>query len=267
MKRRLLIAGLLAAGALDAQWLHYPTPGLPRLADGKANLKAPAPRAADGKPDFSGLWLQEHDRPCPPGGCADFQASEQFYDMGYGMPGGLPYQPWAAEIVKKRTASNGLNDPDTLCVPHGIIKAHTVDLLRKMIQVPGLLAILNERNASYRQIFTDGRALPADMLPTWNGYSTGRWEGDTLVVRTEGFRDGMWLDRNGTPMSDAAKITEKFRRPNFGTLEVEVTVDDPKVFTKPWATTLRQTLQPDTELLDYICLENEKDIPHLFDKK
>jgi hypothetical protein len=266
--RLLQIAALAMFGGsvLYAQWLDYPTPGLPRLPNGKANLKAPAPRTADGKPDFSGLWLKERDRPCAPGGCIDFQASEHFWDMGYGIPGGLPYQSWAAEVVKKRTASNGLEDPDTICVPQGIIKAHTVDLLRKMIQVPGLIVILNERNAAYRQIFTDGRPLPQDPQPTWNGYSTGHWEGDTLVVQTEGFRDGMWLDRNGSPMSDAAKITEKFRRLDFGTLEVEITVDDPKVYTKPWTTKLREILQPDTELLDYICLENEKDIPHLFAK-
>jgi hypothetical protein len=258
---------IFATGLLSAQWLTYPTPGIPRLPNGKANLKAPAPRTADGKPDFSGLWLQEHDRPCAPGGCQDFQASEQFWDMGYGMPGGLPYQPWAAKIVKERTESNGLEDPDTTCVPQGIIKAHTVDLLRKMIQLPGLIVILNERNAAYRQIFTDGRPLPADMLPTYNGYSTGHWEGDTLVVQSAGFRDQMWLDRNGSPVSDAAKITEKFRRLDFGTLEVEVTVDDPKVYTKPWTTKLRQIFQPDTDMIDYICLENEKDIPHLFEKK
>lgn len=267
---RHLLCAFLAAGiwatSAEGQWLKYPTPGVPRLANGKPKMNAPAPRGADGKPDFSGIWLQNHDKPCPPGGCLDFQASQQFSDIGYGIPGGLPYQPWAAELVKNRIANIGKDDPDTTCVPQGVIKLHTIDLLRKIIQVPGLIAILNERNASYRQIFTDGRPLEADPQPTWNGYSSGKWEGDVLVVQTNGFRDGMWLDRNGSPMTAAARMTERFRRPNYGRLEVDVTVDDPKAYTKPWTAKLIQILQVDTDLLDYICLENEKDLTHMVGK-
>jgi len=137
---------------------------------------------------------------------------------------------------------------------------------KKIAHTPGLVAILYEYNASYRQILTDGRPLPADPNPSWNGYSTGKWEGDTLVVETAGFRDGLWLDISGRPMSDAAKITERFRRPNFGNLEIEMTVDDPKTYTKPWTVKLKLTIKLDTDLLDYVCLENEKDIQHMVPK-
>jgi len=149
------------------------------------------------------------------------------------------------------------------CYPPGMVRLETFPLFRKMIQIPGLLVILNEHNASYRQIFTDGRPLPADPNPSWNGYSSAKWEGDTLVVQTVGFRDGLWLDTGGSPLTDAAKVTEKFRRLNFGTLEIELTVDDAKAYTKPWSIKVTQIIAPDTELLDYICLENERDVQHL----
>jgi hypothetical protein len=132
-----------------------------------------------------------------------------------------------------------------------------------VIQTPALVTILNEQNVWYRQIMTDGRPLPVDPLPTWNGYSVGRWAGDTLVVQSNGFRDGIWLDANGSPMTDAAKITERFRRPNFGTLEVAITVDDRKAYTRPWTATLKQTIVVDSDLLDYVCQENERDLAHL----
>jgi hypothetical protein len=134
------------------------------------------------------------------------------------------------------------------------------------VQVPGLVVFLTERNASYRQIFTDGRPLPEDPNPSWDGYSTGRWDGDTLIVETIGFRDGQWLDRAGSPLTSAASMTEKFRRPNYGTLEIELTVNDPKAYTRPWTIPLKQSLALNTELLDYICLENEKDETHLVAK-
>jgi len=137
---------------------------------------------------------------------------------------------------------------------------------RKMIQVPGLLLILLERNTEYRQIFTDGRPLPADPQPGYNGYSVGKWDGDTLVVESIGFKDGLWLDISGTPLTDAAKVTERFRRPNFGTLEIAVTVDDPKAYTKPWSIMVNQTIALDTDMLEFVCQENEKDVPHLVGK-
>jgi hypothetical protein len=258
---------------LVAQWLNYPTPGIPRLADGKPNLAAPAPRTPDGKPDLGGIW----GLPCPIGNavqggftgqpnvyCAtEIAIPPEFGNIGQSIKNGLPYQPWAAELVKKTRAANRPNDPMTRCLPPGIVRLEVFPLFRKMIQVPGLLVILNEQNASYRQIFTDGRPLPVDPNPSWNGYSSGKWEGDTLVVQTTGFRDALWLDTGGSPLTDAARITERFRRVNYGTLEIELTIDDPKAYTKPWTIKVTQILAPDTELLDYICLENEKDVVHL----
>ncbi|HEY6343707.1 MAG TPA: hypothetical protein VIY49_19615 [Bryobacteraceae bacterium] len=250
-----------------AQWLNYPTAGVPKNADGSANPNAPAPRMGDGKPDLSGLWGNY----CQSGGktvlCApEIAVPQVFGDIGRGVKGGLPYQPWAAELVKERKAKNGMDDPTTHCLPGGIAKLHTSALLRKIVQVPGLVVFLTERNASYRQIFTDGRPLPEDPNPSWNGYSTGRWDGDTLIVETIGFRDGQWLDRAGSPLTSAASMTEKFRRPNYGTLEIELTVNDPKAYTRPWTIPLKQSLALNTELLDYICLENEKDETHLVGK-
>jgi hypothetical protein len=247
---------------LGAQWLGYPTAGVPRTADGKPNLSAPTPRTADGNPDFSGTWDVEHDRECPPGGCVDFPVTQSFGNIGWSLKDGLPFQPWAAELAKSRKASLRKDDPLSHCLPIGILELHTIPFYRKMIHVPGLLLILHEYNASYRQIFTDGRPQPADPQPGWNGYSSAKWDGDTLVVKTTGFRDGIWLDTGGDPITDAATVTERFRRVNYGHLEVEVTVDDPKAYTKPWTIKLNQFLQLNTDLLDYICLENEKDISH-----
>jgi hypothetical protein len=255
---------VLVAAAASAQWLNYPTAGVPKNADGSPNLNAPAPRTSDGKPDLSGLWGNY----CQSGGktvmCApEIAVPPVFGDIGRGVKGGLPYQPWAAELVKARKAANGKDDPTTHCLPGGISKLHTSALLRKIVQAPGLIVFLTERNASYRQIFTDGRALPADPNPSWNGYSTGRWEGDALVVESNGFGDGQWLDRAGSPLTGAATMTERFRRPNYGTLEIELTVNDPKAYTRPWTIPLKQSIVLNTELLDYICLENEKDASHL----
>ncbi|MBV8902370.1 MAG: hypothetical protein JOZ22_01945 [Acidobacteriia bacterium] len=247
---------------LGAQWLRYPTPGVPKTSTGAPNLSAPPPRTSEGKPDLSGIWAPEKNRPCPPGGCDDMQIPYEFLDIGWSLKGGLPYQPWAAGLVRTRKAEAGIEDPTTHCLPGGVVKVYTTPLLHKIVQTPGLILILSERDASYRQIFTDGRPLPADPQPSWNGYSTGKWEGDKLVIETSGFRDGLWLDRNGSPLTDAAKMTERLYRPSYGKLEVEISVDDPKAYTKPWTVKLNQLLVLDTELLDYICLENEKDVPH-----
>ncbi len=261
------------AQPLVAQWLNYPAPGIPRLADGRPNVAAPAPRTSDGKPDLSGIWGLY----CPKGNavqggfngqpnvyCAtEIAIPPEFANIGQSIPGGLPYQPWAADLVKKTRAANRPNDPLSRCLPPGIIRLEVFPLFRKMIQVPGLVAILNEQNASYRQIFTDGRPLPADPNPSFNGYSSGKWDGDTLVVQTTGFRDGLWLDTGGSPLTDAARVTERFRRMNYGTLEIELTVDDPKAYTKPWTIKVNHIIAPDTELLDYICAENERDVQHL----
>ena len=265
-----IVTGILAmmcavsfSASLSAQWLKYPTPGVPKTADGKPDLEAPAPRAADGKPDLSGIWDIEHNRPCPPGGCADMEVGQEFVDIGWSLHGGLPYQSWAADLRKARIQNNGKDDPSSHCLPRGALRSHTTPLLRKVVQVPGLIVFLQESNASYRQIFTDGRPLPAIEQPTFNGYSAGRWEGDMLVVETAGFKDGMWLDRSGSSMTDAARMTERFKRVNYGRLEIELTLDDRKAYTAPWTVKLTHHLVLDTELLDYICLENEKSVAHM----
>jgi hypothetical protein len=231
------------------------------LANGKPNLSAPAPRAADGKPDLSGIWQLE--AKCPPDGCADYPAGPEFLDFGARLEGGLPYQPWAADLVKQRSALFGRDDPVAFCRPAGALRILTFPPPRKVIQLPGLVLILSERDVTYRQLFADGRPLPKDPEPTFNGYSTGKWFGETFVVDTHGFRDGIWIDRKGSPMTDAARVTERFRRVNYGRLEIEVTVDDPKAYTRPWTVKLNQTILLDTELLDYFCLDNEKDAKHL----
>lgn len=261
-----LIALLLAAGvSVTAQWLNYPTRGVPRTLDGKPDLTAPAPRGPDGKPDFSGIW-QLQARPCGPEGCGDYPAAAEFLNFGAALPGGLPYQPWAATLVKERTAQLGRDDPVGFCKPAGALRILTFPPYRKFLQLPDLFVILSERDVTYRQIFMDGRQLPDDPTPTPNGYSIGRWDGDALVVTSQGFRDGTWIDRNGSPMSDVAKLTERFRRVNYGRVEIDVTVDDSKVYTKPWTVTLVQQIVLDTELLDYHCTDNERDAKHMVGK-
>jgi len=277
-QRLLVVFALLSAGA-HAQWLKHPTPGIPRTSDGNPDLSAPAPRTADGKPDLSGIWEDDNGKPwriCPEGRCEEpsppqegpnpLASSVGWVNFGARLPGGLPYQPWAAEAVKQRKVDYGKDDPPTHCMPLGTPRMLVDPLYRKFVQTPGLLVILNERDAGYRQIFTDGRPLPQDPQPSWNGYSTGKWEGDTLVVQTNGLRDGIWLDRNGSPLTDAAKLTERFRRVNYGTMEIEVSIDDPKAYTKPWTVRVIEYIVLNTELLDSLCLENEKDAGHLVGK-
>jgi hypothetical protein len=261
------LAALLAPGPAAAQWLNYPTAGVPKRPDGSPNLNAPAPRMADGKPDLSGIWTMM----CPSAGrlvmcLPETYVSREFADVGRGLEGGLPYQNWAADSVKARRAENGKDDPFTHCLPGTPARIHTVPFLRKIVQTPGLLLFLSEANASYRQVFTDGRPLPENPNPSWNGYSTGHWNGDTMVVETNGFVDGQWLDRWGSPLTDKARMTERFRRVNYGTLEIELSVDDAKAYTKPWTVILSQSIVLNSDLMDWICLENEKDFPHLVGK-
>ena len=182
------------------------------------------------------------------------------------LPGGLPFQPWAAELRKQRLAENSKDHPDAHCLPLHPVQLHSHPQPRKIIQSPGEVVIIYEANDGLRQIFTDGRPLPVDPQPWWFGYSTGKWNGDTLVVETIGFRDMMWLDEEGTVITTAGKITERFRRLNYGTLEIEITVDDPKAFTKPWTVKLSQRLMPDTELIEFVCQENNRSVPHLVGK-
>jgi len=256
----LIVVPVIAGG----QWLHYPTADAPRKPDGSPDLTAPTPRLPDGKPDFSGIWHTARRLPCTPEisrfvPCGlEIGGSPLALNLGLDMPGGLPYQPWAAEAVKKRTAENSVDDPHVRCLPDNPPRAWVLPHLIKAVHTPKLLILLYEVNAMYRQVFIDGRALPEDPTPAWNGYSTARWDGDTLVIQTTGFREDLWIDMNGSPMSDAAKMTERIRRPNYGTLELEITVDDPKVYTRPWTVKMTQSIEVDTELIDEFCLENEK---------
>lgn len=249
--------------AVFAQWLDYPTPAVPRTPDGKPNLSAPAPRTANGKPDLSGMWGWKTIGPPCGARCTDLQISWEFLNIARNLKGGLPYQPWAAELVNKRKADKAKDDPNVRCMPRGALRIWTDDYYKRIFEAPDRVIVLTERNMQYRQIFTDGRPLPVDPNPTWNGYSTAKWDGDTLVVQTIGFRDDLWLDANGNPLTNTGKMTEKIRRPNFGTLQIEITIDDPKNYTAPWTITMNQPIVFDSELLDYYCLENERDAVHM----
>jgi hypothetical protein len=267
---RLLLAAIVLAAAtatVAAQWSTVPAAGVPTNADGSPNLTAPAPRMADGRPDLSGVWRPDRNQQCPADGCPDNQMSEQFLDLGWRMPGGLPYQPWAAERVKARMARAGSDDPTSHCFPGGLVRLHTYPAYNKIVQTPALLVILSERETTYRQIFLDGRLLPKDPLPTWKGYSVGRWDGDTLVVESSGFRgDDLWLDRKGSPLTDAATITERMRRVNYGRLETQLTVTDLKAYTRAFTVTLNEYLEPGAELMDFVCLENDSSGPGFLGK-
>jgi hypothetical protein len=242
--------GLASAGIpLAAQWVHYPTAGIPRTKDGKPNLTAAAPRTSEGRPDFSGIWEAPSDK----------------YLVNIAADGALPMQPWAAKLYQERQENNGIDRPSGRCLPHSVTDFDAHPMPRKVIQTPGLLTMLYESYHSYRQIFTDGRPLPEQPEPAWFGYSVGKWEGDTLVVNTIGVNEKTWLDDGGHPHSDAMHIVERFRRPDFGHMEVKITIDDPKAYTKPWTVTIPWVLLADTELLDWVC-ENEKDISHLVGK-
>jgi hypothetical protein len=250
---------------LCAQWLNYPTPGVPRTADGKPDLNAPAPRTADGKPDLSGMWGWTTIGPPCGAQCNDLQIGWEFLNIAHSLKGGLPYTPWAAELVKKRKARGAVDDPNVRCMPRGALRIWTDDYYKRILETPGRVIILTERNMQYRQIFTDGRQLPDDRNPTWNGYSTAHWDGDTLVVETLGFRDDLWLDSDGNPLTNSGKVIERISRPNYGTLQVQFTVEDPKAYTKPWTVTMKQPLVLNSELIDYYCLEDEKDYHHMVD--
>jgi hypothetical protein len=261
---------LVLASSPAAQWPAYKVPGVPRTADGHVDLSAPTPRAPDGKPDLTGIWqnFRKPDQKVQSVNAAFFNEPvptliNEFRDVGSGMPGGLPLQPWAAQLKKERMARNSMDNPDAHCLPLGIMQLHTHVDPRRILQTPQLIAILYEANYGLRQIYVDGRPAPDnDPQPWWYGYSRGRWDGDTLVVETTNIRDGGWLDINGSPLTEAARITERFRRPDYGHLEIAVTVDDPKAYTRPWTVTITQRIMVDTEMMEFICNENEKSSKH-----
>jgi hypothetical protein len=270
-----VLGTLGGAGAAGAQWIKYPSPGAPRTASGEIDLSAATPRLANGRPDLSGVWMTAQpacvvrglmplselrklnplSRTCP-ARTASF--SRYSVNLGIDMPDGLPYQPWLAKLVDERTANQAIDDPHIRCLPDHFVRAYGLPHYVKFVQTPNLLVMLNEYNGVYRQIFTDGRPLPENPNPAWQGYSTATWDGDVLVVDSIGFRDDSWIDWGGSVVTEAGKIRERIRRPDFGHLEIEVTVDDPKAYTKPWSVTLRQQFAPDTELIDEICAEGER---------
>jgi hypothetical protein len=272
------IAILLAVSSTAAaQWPRYSTPGVPRTPDGKPNLTAPAPRTADGKPDFSGNWQRGDGQLGPAGGgtlpgpAPVFSSGPPvttFRDVGANMKEGLPLQPRAATLVASRRGENSKDNPDAHCLPMGIMQFHNHGQPRKVVQTPGLIVITYEANYGLRYIYMDGRPLPGkDAQPWWYGYSVGRWEGDTLVVETTGLRGDEWLDIIGNPLTEEAKLTERFRRPNFGTIEIDVTVDDPKAYTKPWTVRVNQRIMVDSEVMEFVCLENQQFESYLKGKK
>ena len=242
---------LAVAAPASAQWIHVTLPDTPRTADGKPNLSAPAPKTPDGKPDLSGIW----------------RAAEGKYLQNItGDLREVPFQPWAAALYKERVAVLAKGRPTERCLPHGVPDAMMVRSGPwKIVQTPRVTLILFEEMNHYRQVFTDGRSFPKDPNPTWLGYSIGKWEGDTFVVDTTGFNDQTWLDDPGHPHTDAMHAIERFRRPDFGHLEIDITIDDPKAYTAPWTVTARFDLLPDTELIENLC-DNEKDAQHMVGK-
>ena len=255
---------LVSAVSVQAQWAKQRDPRIPRAPDGSSDLRAPAPRASDGKPDLSGVWLTDGG-PVPPGVPTvegdELRVSRHFIDVTSSMkPEQVQMEPWAAELFKKRVDTNGTLDHLARCQPAGEPAQPEIPLPYKIVQTPGLIVVLYEENGIHRQIFLDGRKTVPDAEPRFGGYSTGRWEGETLVVETTGFNDRTWLDRLGHPHSEAMRVTERFRRRDAGHLEVDVTITDPKAYRTPITYKRQATLLPDDDLLEYFCTENEKSV-------
>jgi len=264
--RRLATVALLLLASLEsasAQWLQHRDPRLPRTPDGKPDLNAPAPRQPDGLPDLSGIWIPDFAATEPARANADGQTLGEDPVIRLSSSDGkpIPLLP-AAKIAFDERRKKGTASPVTRCLPHSIPDAMIVPAPFKFVHSPGMTIILLEEYNHFRQVFTDGRTLPPDMQPAWFGYSIGRWEGDSFVVQTAGFNDKSWLG-NGLTHSAALRTTERFRRLNVGTLQLQVTIDDPNTFERPWTTqTISFRLMPDTDFIENIC-ENERDVPHL----
>jgi hypothetical protein len=253
---RLFVLVIAWVAAAPAQWLNYPSAGLPRTRDGKPDLEAPMPKTAAGKPDLSGIWK-------PVDG-------SHFNDLAVDLkPAEPPYQPWAKALADHRQEGVHKDDPLAQCMPPGVPRVETHGGHPfKIIQMARELIILYETSTNdvFREVFTDGRALPKDPQPSWKGYSVGKWEGDTMVVDTIGFNDRGWLDTAmGHPQTEALHVTERFRRPNVGKLEIGVTIDDRKAYTKPWNAKINLGLIPDTELMETAC-ENSRGVEHMVGK-
>jgi hypothetical protein len=266
----LLITAVAASSYANAQWAVYRDPATPRARDGKPNLSAPAPRV-DGKPDLSGIWLaesapvEEIKQFLLPGGInglgEDIPSKYFFNFFSDFAPGQEPFQPAAKAMLEKRSQSR--QGPPSLCSIPTLPIENVIPSPYKIIQTPRVMMVLYEDSTVFRQIFTDGRELPADPQPSWLGYSVGKWAGDAFVAETIGFNDKAPLDVLGHPRSESLRLTESFRRRDYGHLEAQITVDDPKTYTKPVTIRVNYRLLPDTELLESFCSEDEKDAVHL----
>ncbi len=282
MAQRLLFLFALLCSCAPAQWLNYPTPGTPRTRDGKANLTAPAPRVADGKPDLSGVWpaqstsVEEFKRlfgsgPIDnaltlsvPGMELDTVSKYAVNILVDFKPDESPMRPAAADILRGHLASP---DPGGSCLPLGIPVAGLVSEATRIVQSPRMTVIMYESDGTHRQIYTDGRALPKEIVqPAWLGYSAGQWVGDTLVVETAGFNDKTRLDVLGHPHSEALRVTERYHRRDFGHIDVEMTFDDPQMYTKPFTIKYTDELLADSDIFENFCNENEKDRAHVAPK-
>lgn len=275
----IVLAGLTTSPiATFAQWPEYPTPG-PRTKDGKIDLAAPPPRTADGEPDFSGLWepargpggrggrSMNGTLPLPfaiPSSPEDPPVA-QFFNIGAGFKEGLPFTAWATQVRAQRKGDNNKDNPDAACLPLGLTQLHMHPQPRKIVQTQREIVILYEANGNVRQILTDGRTLPDNSsTPWWYGYSVGHWDGDTLVVETAGFRDDVWLDVEGSPLTSSGKMTERWRRMKFGLMQIDITIEDPKAYTKPFTVRVNHQLMPDTALMEFVC--EERDAVHYVGK-
>lgn len=257
---RLCCALVIAAAFASAQWLDYPTPGIPRTADGQPDLSAPAPKAADGHTDLSGLWQRARTGPNQrlAGGLAMGPNLEDFMRSGEKIP---PMLPAAAALYAQRQANRMADRPSGRCLPHSIPDQMLIRVPLKIVQIPGLTLILYEEFARFRQIFTDGRSFAPVSNPAWLGYSIGRWDGDWFVVDTRGFNDKSWIDDSGRPHTEALHTVERFRRRDFGHMDVEITIDDPQAYTAPWSFPLELEFLPDTDMIEDVC-DNERDYAH-----
>jgi hypothetical protein len=249
----LAIAWMVTPPAL-AQWEPYPWKNMPRTPDGKIDLKAAPRRTVDGKVDLSGFWVP---------GAGVRHLLNLAADL---RPDEVPLRPWALALYLERIETNGKDHPGVRCWPSGIPEKNNIPDGLKVVHTPDLVVFLHESRTIYRQIFTDGRPLPRNAQPTWMGYSVGRWDGDTLVVETIGQNGKTWLDMRGLPATEALHVTERFTRPTIGHIDIDVTIDDPQAYTKPWTVKLGWNLLPDAELIESICEENSKDVPHMVGK-
>ncbi|MSV35957.1 MAG: hypothetical protein EXQ47_10235 [Bryobacterales bacterium] len=254
---RIAILAFLISLPAAAQWFNQPDPRLVRGKDGKPILTANAPRTPDGKPDLTGLWVRREGESAPP------NTAGLGFSLQWWMPKGaeIPLRPAFAAVYKERAARDGGGRPSERCLPHGIPGAMLPPTPFKFVQAPGVTLILYENWLDFRQIFTDGRAHPKSMNPAWYGYSIGKWVGDTFAVETTGFNEESWLDGLGLPHSDQLRVTERFQRLTAGRLQMEGTIDDPKMYTKPWTFKVDFNLIADGDIIEYLC-ENEKDAAH-----